>query len=136
MIINAESNPESNAELVTSATKAHKNEYRFQRRKPERNNLALSTSQQPSAGSASGSTQQLQPRDYGTYEHNPQLLPKNSGKPVSQHRPTGAQGASSTQSRVSSSNIRNEQGQIANGYPRRPRRRPRHPASQDTTTHS
>lgn len=129
-------NPESKAEVVPSATIARKNEYKFRSHKPERNNLALSTSQQPSAESASGSTQQLQPRGHGTYEHNPQLLPKNSGKPVSQHRPTGAQGASSTQCRVSSSNIRNERGQIDNGYSRRPRRRPRHPASQDTATTS
>ena len=137
MIINAE----SNAELEPSTTKEHKKENRFQRRKRARDNLALSTSQQSSAGGVSGSTQQLQSRDHGTNEHNPQPLPKNSGNTiVSQHRPTGAQGASSTQCRVASSNIRNEQTQINNGYPtRRPRRRPRHPASQDTTataTHS
>ena len=136
MIITTESNAENNGEQP-SATKAHKNENRFQRRRRDRNYLApLSTSQQPPVGSASGSTQQLlQPRDHGN-EHNPQPLPKNSGNTISQHRPTGAQGASSTQRRVPSSNIRNEQTQTDNnGYPRRrTHRRPRHPASQDTTS--
>jgi hypothetical protein len=127
MITNPESNAESNG---PSATEAHKNENRFQRPKRERN---ISTSQQPSAGNASGSTQQLQPRGRGTYEHNPQRLPKKYGNTVSQHRPAGAQGASSTQYRVSSSNIRSEQAHINNGYPKR-RRRPRHSASQDTAT--
>lgn len=132
MIITPESNAESNKELEPSATKPRKYENRFQRRRRERNHLApLSTSQQPSAGSASGSTQQLQPRSLGTYEYSPQPLPKNTGNTVSHHRPTGAQGSSSTQFRVSSSNIRNEQARIDNGYPRRPRR-PRRPASQDT----
>jgi len=127
MIITAESNAESNKEIEPSATKARKTENRFQRRRWDRNHFAPSTSQQHSAGSASGSTQQL-PRGRGTYEHNPQHLPKNSGNTVvSQHRPTGAQSSST-------SNIRNERAQIDIGYPRRPHRRPRHPASQDTAT--
>ena len=139
MIITTKPNADSEnngEQLEPSATKANKNENRFQRRRRDRNYLApLSTSQQPPAGSASGSTQQLQPRDHGN-EHNPQPLPKNSGNTISQHRPTGAQGASSTQRREPSSNIRNEQAQTDNnGYPRRrTRRRPRHPASQDTAT--
>lgn len=138
MIITADSNAESNGE--PSAKKVRKNEDRFQRRKPERNYLALAILQQSSGGRAPGSTLQLQPRGHGTYEHNPQPLPRNSGHTLSQHRPTGAQGASSAQRRVPSSNIRNdlgqsiEQTQIDKGYPRRPRRRPRHPASQDTAT--
>lgn len=132
MIITTESNAESKKELEPSApNKALKNENRFQRRWRDRNHLALSTSQQSSAGNDSGSTQQLQPRSRGTNENNPQPLPKNAGNTVSQHRQTGAQGASSTQCRVPSSNIRNERAQNDNGYPRRrPRRRPRHPASQ------
>jgi len=136
MIITAESNAELNKELEPSATKARKNENRYQRRRRDRSPLALlSTSQQPSGGNPSGSTQQSQPRSRGTYEHNPQPSPRNSGNTVSQHRPTGAQGASSTQCRVPSSNIRNERPQIDNGYPRRRSHRPRrHPASQDTAT--
>ena len=136
MIITAESNAESNKELEPSApiAKAHRNENRFQRRRRDRNHFVQSNSQQPSAGNASGSTQQ-QPRSRGTYENNPQPLPRNSGNTVSQHRQTGAQGASSTQCRVPSSNIRNERAPIDNGHPRRrPHRRPRHPASQDTPT--
>ena len=134
MIITADSNGEP------SVKKPRKHEDRFQRRKPERNYSALPTSQQSSAGRASGSTQQLQPRGHGTYEHNPQPLPKNSGHTLSQHRPTGAQGASFAQCRVPSSNIRNdwsqsiEQTQTDKGYPSHTRRRPRHPASQDTAT--
>lgn len=141
MIITTEPNAESNKELEPSANKARQNENRFERRRRDRNydrnHLALSTSQQPSAGSTSGSTQQQQqPRGHGTYNHNAQPFPKNSGNTFSsQHRPTGAQGSPSTQCRVSSSNIRNERAQNDNNYPRRSHRRPRHPApSQDTAT--
>jgi len=108
MIITEESNGEP------SGSKARKNEYRSHRRKPERNYLAsLSTSQQVSAGRDSGFTQQLQTRTHGTYEHNPQPLPKNSGNTISQHRPTGVQGASSAQRRVPSSNIRSSLGRLS-----------------------
>ena len=133
MIINTESNAESK-ELEPSATKARKTENRFQRRRRDRNQLPLSTSQQPSVGSPSESTQQPQHQGHCTY--NPQSLPKNSGNTVSQHRATGAQDASSTPYRyrvASSPNIRNDQARIDNSY-RRPHRRFRQPASQDTAT--
>jgi hypothetical protein len=137
MIIKVESNAEPNKELEPSTTKPRKNQNRFQHRRRDRNHVAPLSSipQQLSAGNTSGPTQQLQPRAHGTYEHNnnnPQYFPKNSGNTNSQRRPTGNQGASSTQ-RVSSSNIRNERAQIDNNSPRRPNRRRRHPASQDTT---
>lgn len=124
------------------------NENRFQRRKARRNSkpdqthLPLSTSQQSSAV-ASGSTQQLRPQGQRSYEYNPQYFPKNSGQIISQHRPTGAHAGSSAQCRLGiSSNIRNDRGQSTEqvqntdrGYPKHPRRRPRHPAS-PTANHS
>jgi len=116
MIINAESNGEPSASKARNASNG---------RKRKRNYLA-STSQ-PSAGRASDSTQQQQPRGLGTYGYNPQPLPKNSGQTFSQHRPTGAQGTSSAQRRVPSSNIGNGLGQSieqAQTDRRRPRRRP------------
>lgn len=121
-----------------SATKAFKNENRFQHRKPRK--PEQSTSQFSAV--ASGSAQYLRPQGQRMSEHIPQSLPRNSG-----HRPTGDHGGYSAHRRVGptpsslSSNIRNtrvqsttEQLQIDKSYPRRPRRRPRHSVSQNTAT--
>ena len=133
--------PESNGE--SSLTTARKSENRFQRRKSrkeEQNHLAPSTTQQSSAVT-SGSTQQLRLQGQRTYAHNPQSFSQNSGHIISQHRPTGgsAQRLVGTTPSSPSSNIRNGRGQSTDqaqtdkGYPWH-RRRPRHPASQNTPT--
>ena len=132
MLITAES---SNGE--PSATKVCENDNRFQRRKPrrtEQNHLSPSTFQQ-SPAVASGSTQQVQPRQQRIHE---QSFPKASGHTASQHRPTGAQrgspvqGGPRTAPSSLSSNIRNGCEQ-AQGY-RPPRRRTRRTVLQNAST--
>lgn len=140
MIITTESNGET-----SSTTTARKKEQPNKFSKPERNPylpyLAPSTSQQSPSVGASSSTQQWRSQGQRAYERNPQFTSKNSGYTLSRHRPTGAQYVSPAPWLSGpSSDIRNglgqstEHAQAEKGYPKRPYRRPRHPASQDAPT--